>query len=212
MLFRYRCNTYSRYTDRRKYRLCPEATAMVIYTVLNQLTEGIFSLPPPRAPHAPRRALHARRDCCLLKDYTYFEGIHILWVYIFSRYAFFSIYHIHILPANHHTPDAPAAHYTRAEGLAMRLYVHLYMPWNKRLCAHIYIIIYCPFYVHLYQLILSFFYAIICTPLPTLKSAIICTHIDVFYSHFMHTFICTFSFSFYVHLYIPNKKTAGSFI
>lgn len=52
-------------------------------------------------------------------------------------------------------------------------------------------------------------YAIICTPLPTLKSAIICTHIDVFYSHFMYTFISTLFFSFYAHLYMPNKKNCG---
>ena len=193
----------------------PESTVMVIYTVLNHLTEGIFFLFLHHArPHAPPPRKTRAEGCCLLKDYTFFRAIHILKVYTFYGYTYFrGMYFLNLsytfFARKSSHPRRPAAHYTRAEGLAMRLYVHLYMPWNKRLYAHIYIIIYCSFYVHLYQLILSFFYAIICTPLPTLKSAIICTHIDVFYSHFMYTFISTLFFSFYVHLYIPNKKNCG---
>lgn len=153
MLFRYRCNTYSRYTDRRKYRLCPEATAMVIYTVLRPAYSRNFFLPPSRAPPRTPAAQNARRGCCLLKCYTYFWTIHTLFeAYTYSRtihflelctfssytHTFwsihiFSIYHIHIMLAKNDTPDAPSAHYTRAEGLEIYdNYAHLYQHLNQR--------------------------------------------------------------------------------
>ena len=162
----------------------PESTAMVIYTVLNPAySRNFFSSSTTRAPTHPRRALHARCDCCLiscclLKDYTFFRAIHILKVYTFYGYTYFRVMHFFNLSYTYFAcksshPRRPRRALHARRGLS---------------------------------------YAIICTPLPTLKSAIICTHIDVFYSHFMYTFISTLFFSFYVHLYIPNKKTAGSFI
>ena len=163
-----------------------------IYCTEPTLQKEFFSSSTTRAPRTPA-AQNARRDCCL-KCYTHFMGIHFFEVCIFS------IYHIQILPANHHTPDAPAAHYTRAEGLAMRLYVHLYMPWNKRLYAHIYIIIYCPFYVHLYQLILSFFYAIICTHIDAFFLLILCTPLSShkkLWAHLFNIKKCTY---LYMHI------------
>ena len=81
----------------------PESTAMVIYTVLNHLTEGIFFLFLHHArPHAPPPRKTRAEGCCLLKDYTFFRAIHILKVYTFYGYTYFRgmhilIYHIHIL-------------------------------------------------------------------------------------------------------------------